>query len=52
MIFGFVVVANAHQNEVPLADINFGQNDIPPTDAGADATNGQNDVIVNKELNI
>ena len=47
-----VVVANAHQNEVPLADINFGQNDIPTTDAGADATNGQNDVIVNKELNI
>ena len=47
-----VVVANDHQNEVPLADINFGQNDVPPTDAGADATNGQNDVIVNKELNI
>ena len=47
-----VVVANYHQNEVPLADINFGQNDVPPTDAGADATNGQNDVIVNKELNI
>ena len=47
-----VVVANDHQNEVPLAVINFGQNDVPPTDAGADATNGQNDVIVNKELNI
>ena len=47
-----VVVANDHRNEVPLADINFGQNDVPPTDAGADATSGQNDVIVNKELNI
>ena len=47
-----VVVANDHQNEVPLADINYGQNDILPTDAEADATNGQNDVIVNEELNI
>ena len=46
------VVANDHQNEVPLADINYGQNDIPPTDAEADASNGQNDVIVNEELNI
>ena len=47
-----VVVANDHENEVPLADINYGQNDIPPTDAEADASNGQNDVIVNEELNI
>ena len=47
-----VVVANDHQNEVPLADINYGQNDIPLTDAEADAANGQNDVIVNEELNI
>ena len=47
-----VVVANDHRNDVPLADINYGQNDIPPTDAEADATNGQNDVIVNEEVNI
>ena len=47
-----VVVANDHQNEVPLADINHGQNDIPLTDAEGDAANGQNDVIVNEELNI
>nr|POF25659.1 hypothetical protein CFP56_17917 [Quercus suber] len=42
-----IVVANDHQNVVPLADINYGQNDTPPIDAEADATNGQNDVIVN-----
>ena len=47
-----VVVANDHQNEVPLIDINYGQNDIPLTDAEADAANSQNDVIVNVELNI
>ena len=41
-----------HQNEVPLADINHGQNNIPLTDAEGDAANGQNDVIVNEELNI
>ena len=46
------VVANDHLNEIPLANINYGQNDIPPTDAEADATNGQNDVIVNEEQNI
>ncbi|KAL0009748.1 hypothetical protein SO802_004856 [Lithocarpus litseifolius] len=46
------VVANNHQNEVPLADINHGQNDIPLADAEGDAANGQNDVIVNEELNI
>ena len=48
-----VVVANDHQNEVPLVDdINYGQNDIPLTDAETDAANGQNDVIVNVEVNI
>ena len=47
-----VVVANDHQNEVPLVDINYGQNDIPLTDAEGDAANSQNDVIVNVELNI
>ena len=36
----------------PVVDANdHGQNDIPPTDAEADATNGQNDVIVNEEVN-
>ncbi|KAL4625256.1 hypothetical protein ACB092_05G012400 [Castanea dentata] len=34
------LVANDHQNEVPLADINYGQNDIPLTDAEGDAANG------------
>ena len=47
-----VVVAHDHQNEVPLADINHGQNNIPLTDAEGDAANSQNDVIVNVELNI
>ena len=47
-----VVVAHDHQNEVPLADINHGQNNIPLTDVEGDAANGQNDVIVNEELNI
>ncbi|KAL0009749.1 hypothetical protein SO802_004857 [Lithocarpus litseifolius] len=47
-----VVVANDHQNEVLLADINHGPNDIPFTDAEGDAADGQNDVIVNEELNI
>ena len=63
-----VVVASDHQNEAPLVDINYGQNDIPLPDAEADAANGQNDipltdaegdaansqndVIVNVELNI
>ena len=39
-----VVVSNDHQNEVPLVDINYGQNDIPLTNAEADAVNGQNDI--------
>ena len=47
-----VVIANDHQNEVPLADAANGQNHIPLTDAEGDAANGQDDVIVNEELNI
>ena len=51
-----VVIANDHQNEVPLADAKAdaanGQNHIPLTDAEGDAANGQDDVIMNEELNI
>ena len=47
-----VVIANDHQNEVSLADAANGQNHIPLTDAEGDAANGQDDVIVNEELNI
>ncbi|KAK9987495.1 hypothetical protein SO802_027734 [Lithocarpus litseifolius] len=47
-----LVVILLRLNEVPLADINQGQNDIPLTDAEGDVANGQNDVIVNEELKI
>ena len=36
----------------PAAVANDHQNEVPPTDAEADAANGQNDVIVNEESNI
>ena len=49
-----VVIANGHQNEVPLtdaeADAANGQNDIPLTDAEGDAANGHDDVIVTEGI--
>ena len=36
----------------PAAVASDHQNEVPPTDAEADAANGQNDVIVNEESNI